>query len=70
MNELLNVHEAAVVLRLKPATIRDWIWRRRIPYVKLGRRVFIRRKDVEHLIAANIVPAIGSDSMVEVPDAQ
>ncbi len=72
MNELLSVHEAAAVLRLKPATIRDWIWRRRIPYVKLGRRTLIRRSDLEQLIAASIVPAAGSkhELMLEVTDAR
>ena len=54
---LLTVLEAADILRLKPATIRAWILKRRIPYVKLGGRVFLRKSDCEALITANVVPA-------------
>jgi excisionase family DNA binding protein len=54
---LLTVIEAADTLRLKPSTIRAWILRKRIPYVKLGSRVFLRRSDCEALIAASVVPA-------------
>jgi len=54
--ELLNVAEAANRLRLKPSTIRAWILNRRIQYVKLGRRVFIRANDVDALINGSIVP--------------
>lgn len=54
---LLTVDEAAQLLRLKPSTIRDWLLRRRITYVKLGRRVFLRRADLEALISSSVVPA-------------
>jgi excisionase family DNA binding protein len=53
---LLTVAEAAAFLRLQPSTIRSWILKHRIPYVKLGSRVFLRRSDCEALIAASIVP--------------
>jgi excisionase family DNA binding protein len=55
--ELLNVTEAANRLRLKPSTIRAWILNRRIQYVKLGGRVFIRKQDIDALIHGNLVPA-------------
>lgn len=54
---LLTVSEAAAFLRLKPSTVRAWILRRKIPHVKLGGRVFLRRSDCEALIAASLVPA-------------
>ena len=54
---LLTVAEAAQLLRLKPSTIRDWILKRRIPFVKISRRVFLRRADIEGLIASSVVPA-------------
>jgi excisionase family DNA binding protein len=54
---LLTVAETASLLRHKPSTIRAWILRRKIPYVKLSRRVFIRRSDAEALITASLVPA-------------
>jgi excisionase family DNA binding protein len=55
--ELLTLPEAARLLRLQVSTLRDWVLKRRIAYVKVGRLVRIRRCDVEALIAASIVPA-------------
>lgn len=57
VNDLLTVAESALFLRLRPSTIRAWILRRRIPYVKLGGRVCMRRADLEALIAQCVVPA-------------
>jgi excisionase family DNA binding protein len=58
--ELLTLPEAAPLLRLKVSTLRAWILRRKLPYVKLGARVLIRRSDVDALIAASLVPAVQS----------
>jgi excisionase family DNA binding protein len=55
--ELLTLPEASVLLRLKLSTLRAWILKRRIPFVKLGGRVFIKRSDCEALIAACVIPA-------------
>jgi excisionase family DNA binding protein len=60
VNDLLTVTESALFLRLRPSTIRAWILRRRIPYVKLGGRVCVRRADLEALIAASVVPVISN----------
>jgi excisionase family DNA binding protein len=54
--DLLTVNETAGMLRLQASTIRAWILNRRIPFVRLGRRVFVRRSDCEELITANVVP--------------
>ncbi len=54
---LLTLAEAAALLRLRVSTLRAWVLRRRIPYVKVGRLVRIRRSDVEALIEASMVPA-------------
>lgn len=55
-SQLLTVPETAVLLRLKPSTIRSWVCKKRIPYVKLGGRVVrIRRQDAEALIKASLV---------------
>jgi excisionase family DNA binding protein len=56
--DLLTVNETAGMLRLQASTIRAWILHRRIPFVRLGRRVFVRRSDCEELITANIVAPI------------
>jgi excisionase family DNA binding protein len=54
---LLTVPESATFSRLKESTIRKWVLQGRLPYVKLGRRVFIRSQDLDSLIAASLVPA-------------
>ncbi len=56
-SELLSVDEAAKFLHLRPSTIRDWLYKKRVSYVKLSRRVFLRRADLEFLISSSVVPA-------------
>ncbi len=56
-SDLLNVEEAATVLHITVATMRSWILKSRVPYVKLGRRVFLRHSDLEKLIEQSVVPA-------------
>jgi excisionase family DNA binding protein len=55
--ELLTVPETASLLRLKTSTVRAWVSQRKIPFVKLGRLVRIRRNDAEALIEASLVDA-------------
>ncbi len=56
-SELLSVEEAAAFLNLKSSTIREWVYVRRIPFVKLGARVMFTRSCLEQIIAASTVPA-------------
>lgn len=58
--ELLKIEEASKLMRLRPSTLRDWILKKQIPYVKLGSRVFLRRSDIDDLISASVVPAAPS----------
>ena len=48
--QLLTVRESATLLRLSENTIRQWIWQRRLPVVRLGRAVRLKRQDLEQLI--------------------
>ena len=57
MTELLTLQEAAKELRISIHTLRVWVYQKRIPVVRLGRRIFIRRKDLEEFIAKNVVKA-------------
>jgi excisionase family DNA binding protein len=57
-SELLTVPETAALLRLKPSTIRAWVCQKRIPYVKLGRLVRIKRSDAEALIEASLIGSL------------
>jgi excisionase family DNA binding protein len=60
LERLLDVREAALLLGLKPATLYQWAYKRRIPVVKLfGRRgaLRFRLKDVLELINDSLRPA-------------
>jgi excisionase family DNA binding protein len=57
MAELLNVKEGAQELRVSIHTMRWWIYQRRLPHVKLGRRVLLKREDLENFIERNVVKA-------------
>jgi excisionase family DNA binding protein len=54
---LLNVTEAAYLLGLKPATIRSWILRQKIEFVRVGRAVRIPDLAIKRFIERNTVPA-------------
>ena len=56
-NKLLTVVEAAAALGLKPATIRAWILRRKLLYVRCGRAIRVPEQVIEEFIARNTVPA-------------
>lgn len=54
---LLTVGDAAIRLRLSPATVRTWIARKRIDYVKVGGAVRIREDVLDALVARGTVQA-------------
>jgi excisionase family DNA binding protein len=54
---LLTVPEAAERLGLKPATLRFWLWTRKIESVKVGRAVRLREDTIQQLIERGTVPA-------------
>lgn len=47
----LDVHEAAVLLRVHPMTIRRLIQRGQLPAAKVGARYRIKRSHVESMLA-------------------
>lgn len=62
MLDLLSLKEAAKELGgtkesggISIHTLRVWVYQKRIPYVKLGRRVFLRREDLEAFVNKNLV---------------
>ena len=61
MPELLNLKEGAKELKLSIHTLRAWIYQKRIPCVRLGRRVLLRREDLEELVNRNVVEAKQGD---------
>ena len=60
-DRLLDVNEAAALLALKPATLYQWAYQRRVPVVKLfGARgaLRFRESDLRALIARSVRPAL------------
>ena len=57
MSELLNLKEGARELKLSIHTLRAWTYQKRIPFVRLGRRVLLRREDLEEFVKKNVVEA-------------
>ena len=44
---LLTVEELAKTFHRAPKTIRNWVAKRQIPFVMLGRKVMFRRESIE-----------------------
>ena len=58
-DRLLNVKEAAAMLSLKPSTLYQWAYERRIPTVKLyGRALRFRLSVIQRLMAQFERPAL------------
>ena len=50
--ELLTVEEAAKYFGVQKSTIYSWTWRRKIPSVKMGRRLLFNQEDLDRIIEA------------------
>ena len=46
-DNLITVEELAVIFRLAPQTIRNWIALGKIPYVRIGRRSFFQQRSLQ-----------------------
>jgi len=57
MPELLSLKEGAKELKLSIHTLRAWIYQKRLPHVRLGRRVLLRKQDLEELVNKSVVEA-------------
>jgi excisionase family DNA binding protein len=55
--EYLSITEVARETSLSESFWRKAMFQRRIPYLKAGRRVMIRRCDLRAWVSANVVPA-------------
>jgi excisionase family DNA binding protein len=58
MTRLLTVDEVARLTGWRPATIRQKVWRRELPYVKLGRSVRFKEAEINRLIEGSEIPAL------------
>jgi excisionase family DNA binding protein len=55
LEELLRIPQAARVLGIRPKTLRDWVWRRKVTFVKVGKGVAFRPTDLRKFIENNVV---------------
>ena len=58
MNKLLNVEEFAAAIGLKPATVRQQVWRRQVEFVRVGRAIRFKPETVRQIIERGTVPAL------------
>jgi excisionase family DNA binding protein len=57
MLNLLSLEEAAKEMKVSIFTVRSWQYQKRFPIVKLGRRVLVKREDLESFVNKNVVEA-------------
>lgn len=50
---LLTTQELASWINIKPSTIRKWVCRKKIPFLKLGGSVRFRKMDIEQWLNMN-----------------
>jgi len=57
-SNLLNTEEFAAALGLSPKTVRQWVWMRRVPYIRVGRAIRFRPETVNEIVNRGSVPAL------------
>ena len=55
---LMTVEQFAEAVGLRPATVRQKVWRREIDFVRIGRAIRFKPETAEKLIEAGTVPAV------------
>lgn len=64
MTSNLSLRAAAERLGVAPLTLRRWaVYQRRVPFLRLGRRLLFRQRDLEAFEQANLVTAARRDSV-------
>lgn len=58
MSELLDLRQGAKELNVSIHTVRAWTYQKRIPFVRLGRRILLRKKDLVQFVNKNLVEAV------------
>ncbi len=54
----MNKKEAARLLGIKVGTLSDWVWQKRIPYVKIGKKVMFEPEALRRFIERGRVAAM------------
>jgi excisionase family DNA binding protein len=61
LTKLFTVEETTEALRIKPATVRDWVLRRKINSSRVGSAVRISADEIEQLLRNGLRPAKGPE---------
>ena len=60
LDQLLTVDELAQRLSVSVKTVRNWAYKRNLPFTRLGRRIYFSTGVVEGILGRNEVPALNS----------
>src|SRR3981081_3142165 len=66
----LTVAEVAQLLSVNQQTVRNWIDQRSLPAVRVGRRVRIKRSDLERVLADGYSAGAATESRQSSPSAE
>ncbi len=55
---LMTVEQFAEAVGLRPATVRQKVWRREIDFVRIGRAIRFKPETVQKIIERGTVPAL------------
>jgi excisionase family DNA binding protein len=58
MEKLLSFEEAQTLTGIRIPTWRAWAAKRKVPVVRLGRRIKLRESDLQKFIESNLVPSL------------
>ena len=58
---LMDIKQAAEALRMSPATLRNWVSTRKVPFIKMEGRVLFDREDLKKWLAEKKVRAAERD---------
>ena len=65
LDSLLTLEQVAEKLHVKLRTVREWRYRRRLPFTHIGRRLYVPVGAVESLLARNVIEPLGSSQEQE-----
>jgi excisionase family DNA binding protein len=54
----LTIPDAADYLGVRPSTVRQWVWRRKIDVIRIGRCVRIPKAALDRVIEEGTTPAL------------
>jgi excisionase family DNA binding protein len=61
LQSLVTIDGLASSLGVSVKTVRDWVYKRKIPFTRFGRRIYFDAGVVEGILNKNAIGALGSD---------